>query len=166
METSMSKFLTVIIFFIIMFISFQITKPDPVTSNFSEEAPRFYVLGFIDGNYEMVRLTDVSKKEYDFHIADKEKVILDVGDIHTINVLENSENKQKIQFNYSNTYTSESLYEVSNNTITPIQYRMVSSIGYMVVYVFNFIVSIILAKVLSRLIIWLWKKRCKQISNK
>jgi hypothetical protein len=131
-----------------------------VTSNFKMDAPRFYVLGKKEGKYEMMRLSKVKEKAgaYKFHL-DENAITLDVGDVHTIEVIETTDNKQRIRFFYSNTYMSESTYDVIDNNVIPIKYRITSSIGHAMIYMFAFIASIILAPMMSSCIFWFWTKQ-------
>lgn len=147
--------LKITFFFILVVGLMQLVKGPVVTSNFASEAPRFYVLGVKEGEYKMLLLSEAydNPDGFQFHL-NKEKVLLDVGDIHSIRVLEDTEKKQRIGFYYSNSYMSESIYDVTDNKVTPIEYRITGSIGYGLVYFFIFIASLIIAPLLSKLVFW------------
>lgn len=147
------------LFFALVVAMYKATQPAPVTSNFAEKAPRFYVLGSSEGKYEMLSLSDAITKtdKYQYHL-DKDEITLNVGDVHSIRVLGNFENKQRIAFYYSNTYTSESIYEVSGNDITPIEYRITSSIGHVVIYAGIVLASMVIAPIASRLLLRWWRE--------
>ena len=142
-----------------------VTRAPAVTSNFMEDAPRFYVLGKLENKYEMILLSEFDnlEKEYSFEL-DKDKITLNVGDIHTIEVIKKSKHNQRIKFHYSNTYISESIYDVTNNNVTPIRYTLISSVGDGIIYMFAFILAVFLIPMITHeIIFWLSLKNNKKI---
>ena len=137
-------------------ITMKLTAPSAVTSNFLEGAPRFYVLGISNGNMKMLTLKEATEKggDYEFHLG-QDSIELNVGDIHRINVVENNENEQVIEFNYQNTYSSTSIYKVSNNKITPLKYKINHHIGQGL----SLLVALVLALVVSGVTVSYLKRR-------
>lgn len=127
-------------------ISMRITAPDAITENIIENAPRFYILGIKGTEMKMLVLSDAieNMEGYEFHL-NQHVVNLNVGDMHQIKVIENTGDAQVIQFNYQNTYNSSSLYKVSNNKVTPLQYKVNNHIGQAPVFVLALITAIVLS---------------------
>lgn len=156
----MKSILTVIIFCIFVVALFKVTQPAAVTSDFAEKAPLFFVLAKRDGQYEVLRLSDAlaSREQYLFHL-DEAEIRLDTGGIYLITVLDSIGERQRIRFYYSDTYVSQSIYEVSDNTITPVEYRLLSSIGHGGLYLLIIAVSAFVAPLGSHFLVWLWVRR-------
>jgi len=157
----MQRFVTFLIFALLMTATYIYFRQPAVTSNFDIKAPHFYVLGTKGKKYEMLHLSETAKfmgDGYTFHLEDL-KVELNIGDIHRIEVLEEKNGRQRIQFNYSNSYMSASVYDVINNEVVPVSYRVLSSVGHGFIYIIALVVFSVFAPLVSRSIFWIIKLR-------
>ncbi len=155
----MKLLLTLVLFFAFIPLIMKLTAPPEVTDNFFEQAPRFYVLGKKGDQYQMLTLQKAIEQQADFtYFLDQQQVELNVGDIHNIQVLSTTDETQLIEFNYMNTYSATSTYQVTGNQIRPIRYKINHHMG----QVFFFPLAIIPAYLLSSLVFaWRARRRAK-----
>ncbi len=131
-----------------------------ITSNFEDKAPHFHVLGFKNGDYEILTLSQAinSNDQFRFHLRATEHRV-ELGDQSFAELLYEDDGKQRIRVFYNNTYMSESIYEVVQNNVTPLKYQILGSIAYAGVYLIVIAVSLAMASLLSKGIIWTWDRR-------
>ena len=154
--------LTVSLFVMFFYLSINLAKDPPVTSNFDEYAPYFHVLGIKNGKYEVLYLNKVPKEQgdYSFRLNESEQRI-ELADQSYAEVLENSGGVQRVKLFYSNTYMTESIYDVSENAIQPVKYQVLGSIGHVGIYLVIIVISAVAASLLSRFTVYQWEKRNK-----
>ncbi len=152
----MKLLLTLVLFFAFIPLIMKLTAPPEVTDNFSEQAPRFYVLGKKGDQYQMLTLQKAIEQQAEFtYFLDQQEVELNVGDIHNIQVLSTTDETQLIEFNYMNTYSATSTYQVTGNQIRPIRYK----INHLMGQGLFFLLAIIPAYLLSSLVFAWWTRR-------
>lgn len=125
-------------------IGFFLTRPPLVTGDFSNVASRRFSIATVeqvDGQHQYGRQTLESVLErnpaspsFGF-LLPEEGVVIDTGDIHRANVIEDHGDWQLIEFFYSNSHTSRSTYRAYADRIEPVSYQMTSSIGDVVMVV-------------------------------
>lgn len=166
MKTLIKFTLAGVLFIVFMAALLKVAQGPAITSNFHEEAPNFQVLGIKGGEYEVLSLSEAlrGKGLYRFNLEDKERK-LELGDVYSVEVLESADGKQRVRFVYSDTYVSESIYEVSNNTIRPIKYRILGSIGHVGLYLLLVAVAVTIALSLSNFMVQKWSARKKEDSH-
>ncbi|MFO6424062.1 hypothetical protein [Motilimonas sp. KMU-193] len=157
----MKLLLTLVLFFAFIPVIMKLTAPPDVTKNFIEQAPRFYVLGKKDEQFQKLALQDAIEQQDEFtYSLDQQEVELNVGDIHKIKVLSTKNGTQLIEFNYINTYSSTSTYQVTGNQIKPIRYQINHHMG----QAFFYPLAIIPAYLLSSLVFaWRARRRAKRL---
>ncbi len=153
----MKKILTFAYICIFLLSTIYLSRPAPITSDIINNAPLFNVLAVKDNEYRMLRLVEAleSPSDYAFYLNESE-ITLDVGDIHTIRVINTEGSKQRITFFYSNSYMSKSTYDVHDNKITPVEYQLTSSIGHAFIYLIALLFSVTIAPFASRFTLWLF----------
>jgi len=159
MNWSQKKLLTKLVLIpSFVLISMKLTAPKAITEDIVENAPRFYVLGVEGTEFKKLTLKQAieSKEKYVYRL-NQDSIDLDIGNSHRIEVVESTNDAQVIQFNYQNTYNSTSTYRVSNNTITPLKYKVNHHFGQVPI----FVVSIILGALCSSLIVRFFSRRAE-----
>lgn len=158
--------LSAILFVILMGTMLAFSEGPAVTSNFETGAPNFHVLGVKNGNYETLLLKDVldGQEAYRFRLQESEYKLAAGGD-DKVEVLQSTPDKQRIRYFYSNTYMSESIYDVEGNTVTPVEYRLLGSIGHFGLYLLFLAVALAVAPLLAELLIKQWSKRYQSDSQ-
>ncbi len=119
-------------------VGFFATRAPMITDHFDDSvASRFYVAtveetaaGFEYGSLRLnsVRERDPRRPALRFLLPEPE-ITIDVGDIHHASVIEDHNEWQLIEFNYSNTYTATSIYRAYADRIEPVSFQMISSVG-------------------------------------
>lgn len=161
------RFVLTISFFAMFFLIFmELAKDAPVTANFGEDAPYFHVLGTRNGQYEVLYLKRVQEEKdaYKYYLEESRKKIV-LADQSYAEILEVEEGVQRIKLFYKNTYMSESIYEVSENGIRPVEYRVLGSMGHLGRYLVVIVVAAVFAALLSRWVIYRWTGQRKQDTN-
>lgn len=130
----------------------KLTAPPPITENFSEKAPNFYVLALSDDGYQQMRLSYALEHSADYRFwLDQQHIALDVGDVHHIRVLAEDEQSQLISFDYINTYSATSTYRVSkDNQLTPLSFEINYHMGQGLILMISFILTLLLAKLIAK----------------
>ena len=151
-----------IILFILLIIPvhFYLQNMQTVTSDFSEVAPHFYIVGEKEGDFHIISLSKVreSGNEYKYRLQN-DQIDLSVED--TVEILESSNNRQRIRVQSTNTGIVESIYDVIGNEIVPIKSKVLFSMGYIFIYFIVFIASLILTPVIC----WLYPRLRKCLTK-
>jgi len=149
-------------------IMYFVTLPDEVTEDFTGKNARiFSVATFKDGenryDYERTTLETIQGRDpelpgLEFRLPESEVVMTD-HNIYHVYVLEDHGDWQLIEFNYSNTYTSKSLYRAYANRVEPISFQMTSNVGQAMMA----LGLIIPVYVVAWLIAFIWRRRAPQV---
>lgn len=152
--------LTSLLFVAFTAVSLRFVEGPTISANFEQDAPHFHVLGIKDGEYFVVGLSQVRNEPegYRFHLYENEQRI-ELGDASFAEVLDETDGKQTIRVFYNNTYMSESIYQVSNDTVVPVEYKILGSMAFAGVYLLVAAVSLATASLLSGWIIGQWQRR-------
>ena len=134
-----------------------------VTSDFSQVSSRFSVVGKKEDKFHILSLNKVNESgsDYKYQLDDNQNNYGFDGSLE-IEILETSNNKQRISVKSTNTAILESVYDVVNNKISPIKHRVIASMGYPVIFFMVFLVSLILTPFISWLVYIIWQKQDKK----
>ena len=115
-----------------------VTRPLLITDDFSAPTSRSFSIAIIketDSGYtfgarklETIRERDPELPSFQY-LLPQEEITIDVGDIHRARILEDHDDWQLVEFNYSNTYMATSIYRAYDDRIEPVSYQMTASIG-------------------------------------
>lgn len=121
-----------------VFISYLLTVPDEVTGDFTGGTSRIFSVATVTRNadsvdYERTTLETIEERNPEspslaFQLP-KRNVVIKSDNIYHVNVLENHDDWQLIEFNYSNTYTSKSVYRAYADHVEPVSFQMTSHVG-------------------------------------
>jgi hypothetical protein len=115
-----------------------VTRPAAVTSDFDGQAAGTFSVAVVievqDG-YEYVRTTleTISSRHPELppqrYLLPEPEIRMDYENFYVAKVLENHEDWQLIEFNYSNTYHSTSIYKAYPDRVEPVYFRINSHVG-------------------------------------
>jgi len=122
----------------VLVIGFYATRPPLITENLYGERTltRFSIATVVDGEngYEYGRWTLRTVSEIGTgspprrFLLPEPEITIYVGDIHHARIIEDHDDWQLIEFNYSNTYHSTSIYRAFADRIEPVSYQVNSSV--------------------------------------
>ena len=141
------------------------TIPPEETKDFSGRvAERFFIAGVVKMNsqqnqeYMVFSLKALrSKNPILFNVTfllPEKAITIKVGDVHRAKILEDHGEWQLVEFNYSNTHTSTSIYRAYNDRIEPVSYKLMSHVGQAIWAIILFIPALILSKVITAILNW------------
>ena len=84
----------------------------------------------------------------------KSKITINVGDIHRAKILEDHGDWQLVQFDYSNTRTSASIYRAYADRIEPVSYRLTSSVTHMFAVLLLFVIALVITGIITGVLNW------------
>lgn len=113
-------------------------------------------LGFT--TLERLNARKVNLEAYTF-LLPSPRVLINVGDFHTAEILEEDGNSQLVSFHYSNTRTSTSIYRAFRDHIEPVNHKVTSHAGQVFSAMLLVIPSLILAAIISLSYNWISKRR-------
>jgi hypothetical protein len=126
------------LYIVTLVIGFFVTRPPLITADFSGDVVRRFSIAIIeetdDGasyerrTLEIVQENNTDSRPYRYLLPERE-ITIDNGDIHRATVIEDHNDWQLIEFNYSNTYMATSIYRAYEDRVEPVSYRMTSSVG-------------------------------------
>lgn len=117
---------------------FFVTRPAAVTSDFhSQGAGPFSVAVVLEaqGGYEYVRTTlkTINARHPELppqrYLLPEPEIRMDNENSYVVKVLEHHEDWQLVEFNYSNTYDSTSIYRAYPDRVEPVYFRVNSHVG-------------------------------------
>lgn len=92
-------------------------------------------------------------------------IVINAGDVHRADVVEDHETWQLVEFYYSNTRTSTSIYRAYADRIEPLSYRVTSSVGQVISAMFALIPALVISLVFVPLINWIRRRRAARLLN-
>jgi len=122
----------------VLVTGYLVTRPALITEDFSGPTSHSFSVAVVaetDGGYRYGRQTLDTIRERDpelpslRYLLPQQRVTIDVGDIHHATVLEDHDDWQLIEYDYSNTYMATSVYRAYADRIEPVSYQMTSSVG-------------------------------------
>jgi hypothetical protein len=84
----------------------------------------------------------------------KSNITINVGDIHRAKILEDHGDWQLVQFDYSNTRTSTSIYRAYADRIEPVSYRLTSSVTHMSAVLLLFVIALVITGIITGVLNW------------
>jgi hypothetical protein len=122
----------------VLVVGFFVTRPPLITEDFPENVARSFSIAIVEGDVggavygrhtlEIVRERNTELRPYRYLLPERE-ITINNGDIHHVSVLEDHDDWQLIEFNYSNTYTATSIYRAYEDRIEPVSYQVTGSVG-------------------------------------
>ena len=91
--------------------------------------------------------------------------VINAGDTHRADVIEDHGTWQLVGFYYSNTRTSTSIYRAYADRIEPLSYRITSSVGQMMGAMFALVPALVASLVLVPLVNWIRRRRAARLLN-
>jgi len=91
----------------------------------------------------------------------KPKITINVGDIHRARILEDHGDWQLVQFDYSNTRTSTSIYRAYADRIEPVSYRLTSSPMHMFAVLLLFVIALAITGIIASVLKWRARRALK-----
>lgn len=104
-------------------------------------------------NLERLNAGNIDLTDLTF-LLPQESITINVGDIHSAEVLEDHDDWQLIAFYYSNTRTSTSIYRAYPDRIEPVSYRMTSSVGQFFGAITLLVPALVLSILISAILNW------------
>jgi len=122
----------------VLVTGYLVTRPPLITEDFSGPTSRSFSIAVVeetDAGYHYGRQTLETIQVRDAglpslaYLLPQQRVTIDVGDIHHATVIEDHDDWQLIEYDYSNTYMATSVYRAYTDRIEPVSYQMTSSVG-------------------------------------
>jgi len=126
------------LYVMVLVTGFFVTRPPLITENFPEQTARSFSVAVVEeaeDGYEYGRRTLQTIQERDpelppfRYLLPEQRITITVGDIHHATVIEDHEDWQLIEFDYSNTYMATSIYRAYADRVEPVSYQMTASVG-------------------------------------
>ncbi|MDH3612086.1 MAG: hypothetical protein OEU90_00955 [Gammaproteobacteria bacterium] len=137
-KRSVGCLLALAIYIPVIIIMYFITVPDEVTKDFTGKNARVFSIAIVhegDNGNEYSRTTlevigdaDPDRPTPQFLLPEP-KVVMSAHNTYRVNVLEDHGDWQLIEFNYSNTYTSRSVYRAYADRVEPVSFQLTSHVG-------------------------------------
>jgi hypothetical protein len=119
-------------------VMYFVTRPPAVTSDFNGQAAGTFSVAVViekqDG-FEYVRTTleTINSRHPELppqrYLLPEPEVRMNNEKIYVVKVVEDHGDWQLIEFNYSNTYNSTSIYKASQDRVEPVYFRISSHVG-------------------------------------
>ena len=148
------------IYVLVFVIFYFVTLPKPITDDFLNSAGRQFSVAVgleIDGATEWRRMRLQTLHERDpelprplFMLAEPE-LQMDYENFYIVTVLEDHGDWQLLEFDYSNTYNSTSVYRAYADRIEPVSYQPTFGVGHMMFAPVLILPTILLAWVITML---------------
>lgn len=158
-RSSRGVFIFIAVYGVSLVALFVLSTPTETDDFTGPAAGHFTVAGIVAGGdaieqpYRVFSLARLNSGDLDLDgvsfLLPKPKITINVGDIHRAQILEDHGDWQLVQFNYSNTRTSTSVYRAYADRIEPVSYRLTSSPMHMFAVMLLFAVSLVITGIIT-----------------
>ena len=170
-RSSRGVLIFVAIYGVSLVVLFFLSTPTETDDFTGPVARNFTVAGIVAGGdaneqpYRVFALARMNSGELNLDgvsfLLPKPKITINVGDIHRAKILEDHGDWQLVQFDYSNTHTSTSIYRAYADRIEPVSYRLTSSPMHMFAVLLLFIVALVLTGIITGVLKWRARRALK-----
>jgi len=109
---------------------------------------------------ERLKFVELNLDDVSF-LLPKPMITINVGDIHRAKILEDHGDWQLVQFDYSNTRTSTSIYRAYADRIEPVSYRLTSSFMHMFAVLLLFVIALVFTGIITAVLNWRARRALK-----
>lgn len=151
-----------------LFVTYFATTPKQTEDFTGRTAREFSVAGVMTSNldegvsYRAFNLEFLTSGKLDItdltFLLPQKSITINVGDIHSAEILEDNGEWQLVAFYYSNTRTSTSIYRAYKDRIEPVSYRVTSSAGHVFLAMILLIPALVLSKIVTAILDWRAKR--------